>query len=497
MSKQRILVVDDSPTVVNMLSLLLEEQGYEVVSASDGLEAIETFYQQRPDLVVLDVVMPKMNGYQVCRLLKDDPQVRETPIIILTNEDQPKDKFWGLQVGADDYLVKGVDFSLILETIQQRLNHSHSVQRRPSAPSLISGSDILSKVNSLLDRKLFQVTVLNEIAQIASSMREYLGTLDSLFALLAKIFDYQVGAILLADQGEEESLVLKVDHPVSEGFIDDVKDQLLKVLSGQKDFRLKRENLSVKILPLGQELISKGEGKAESFATCLLRSRGQMIGALGLASAAPLAFTDQNKELLQEMAAQMAVLLDNARLYKTIEELAITDSLTKSYNRGFFQDQLEREFKRAERYNLTFSVMMADIDGFKRFNDTNGHLAGDLLLQEVASLMKNALRASDILARYGGDEFVIMLSETAQPKASEVAERLREMMEKYYLPEPAATRDRTFKPTISFGLVQYPHPEAVTAWDLVKLADEALYRAKEAGGNQVCCAVRRGGKRNG
>ena len=121
MKRKTVLIADDSPTIVKMLSYMLSSLPCDVLSASDGVEAIKLSYSAHPDLILLDILMPKMNGYQVCRLLKDDPQTRHIPIIMLTAKDQQSDRFWGLATGADEYIVKDFEEALLLDTVERIL----------------------------------------------------------------------------------------------------------------------------------------------------------------------------------------------------------------------------------------------------------------------------------------------------------------------------------------------------------------------------------------
>lgn len=184
MAGEKILVADDAPTVISMVKFILEEDGYQVTTASDGVEAIDKVYREKPDLVLLDILMPKINGYQVCRLLKDDKKTHHIPVIMLTGQDQPKDKFWGLQTGADDYIIKGFQPEELLRSMEKLLKEaslraqpptSHAVGRE--RPKTVE--DILSQVSRLLDRKLYESTTERiKLQTILQSMAEGVFTID-------------------------------------------------------------------------------------------------------------------------------------------------------------------------------------------------------------------------------------------------------------------------------------------------------------------------------
>lgn len=196
----RILVADDSPTVRALLQESLTQEGYEVDAASDGVEAIEHLYRNIPDLVLLDIEMPRMNGYQVLRLLREDPLVRDLPVIFLTSKGEKSDRFWGLAVGADAYLVKDSDSWMLLGKIRELLaeQEASGATARSDAPSVPPSPEaLLERLNFLLDRKLFQATLVSELAKLARhrlSMRE---AMNLLFQLLGRVCDFHLAHALL------------------------------------------------------------------------------------------------------------------------------------------------------------------------------------------------------------------------------------------------------------------------------------------------------------
>jgi len=192
-------------------------------------------------------------------------------------------------------------------------------------------------------------------------------------------------------------------------------------------------------------------------------------------------FLDEEKRLFSSFANSSAQAIENTMLYKSTERLSITDGLTGLYNHRHFQEQLEVEVKRAQRYDLNLSLIMIDLDHFKEYNDTYGHLEGDTLLRKIAQILKSSLRETDFVARYGGEEFAVILPETNKEGASITAERVRKAISERTFGEVGA------KMTISLGAASYPDDACLRA-DLIKAADGALYRAKREGRNRTCLA---------
>ena len=216
-----------------------------------------------------------------------------------------------------------------------------------------------------------------------------------------------------------------------------------------------------------------------------LIARGKVIGVLFLDSSTPHSYSERELELLVPLGEQLAIAIENTRLFQEINRLAITDELTGLFNYRHFYHHLEQEFRRAQRYHRPLSLIMLDIDGFKRYNDDNGHLAGDQALRMIAGRLRSNTRGVDILARYGGDEFSIILPETDLSQAGVQAERVRAAMER----DAPGAQDRMDGKSVTASLgVACLGQEVRQVEDLVRAADQALYRSKAAGGNQVSIA---------
>ncbi|WP_010247466.1 sensor domain-containing diguanylate cyclase [Acetivibrio cellulolyticus] len=192
------------------------------------------------------------------------------------------------------------------------------------------------------------------------------------------------------------------------------------------------------------------------------------------------AFDEDNLRLLNIIGQQVSIALENAELYERMHELATVDSLTGVYNRLYFQERLQQEFENAQKNKYDLSLAIFDIDHFKRFNDTFGHLFGDKVLRHISDLLKNSLRSGDIIARYGGEEFVLLFPRTGLKEAYDKVEILREKIAKTTIRDELVTASVT----VSFGLSTYPEV-STTESDLLKMADNALYDAKESGRNCV------------
>lgn len=184
---------------------------------------------------------------------------------------------------------------------------------------------------------------------------------------------------------------------------------------------------------------------------------------------------------LSVVAAQLALAINKTRLYQEVQRLSLVDGLTGTFLRGHFQERLEEEIRRSRQHQLPLSFLMADIDHFKEYNDQYGHLVGDVVLKDIAHLLKKGVREIDLVGRYGGEEFSLLLAETSKKDALQMAERLRLSIEKHRF----KAYDEAGKATISIGLATFPE-DAQEAESLIDKADQALYKAKQSGRNKVC-----------
>lgn len=291
--KNKILVVEDNPKDIEFLQKTLLKEGYKVIGVEKGELVLSAVEQENPDLVILDILLPDIDGFEICKRLRQDERYGALPILFLTSRGSIDDKLLGLQIGGSDFLTKG---------------------------------------------------------------------------------------------GDERELLLRIKN--------------------------------------------------------LLRSKN---------------------------------------LYDEMVKLSVIDSLTHVYNRRYFQHRLLDEFARSRRYNREFCCIIIDIDHFKEINDTLGHLAGDIVLKKIAGFLRRNLRAADVLCRYGGDEFGVLLPETNIEGAYITAERIRKLVEKTDLGQP----ERPMIITLSCGISSLIEGSAMGMDELVTQADVALYKAKREGRNQT------------
>lgn len=333
----KILIADDSPTILDVIRFLLQSKGYEVVTAADGIEAISQIYQMRPDLVLLDIEMPKMNGYQVCRLLKSDEYTKDIPIIILTSRDQKRDRFWGLSTGADEFMTKDFEseeelFTMIEAVVQRRssLKKSRPPCSTPGARTEqsvntrlpITEVSVLEQVNHILDRQLFQATIVNELGYLAMNMSSFFTTIQAVFTLLSKVCEFRVAVIFLQEDRAFHQYVYMA-APTGRQFLDTVKERVINAYQEYHPLDPVK-NMNITIL---QDAMQKKRGRSDSpehqvgaFFAFPLKIRKSVIGILALSSSGESPFTPEVLETLRVFTNEASIVLDNALLFKQLEQ---------------------------------------------------------------------------------------------------------------------------------------------------------------------------------
>ncbi len=483
MTKGNVLVVDDSPLILEFICNFLSDNGYRTFTASNGIEAIEKTFRELPDLIILDVVMPKMNGYQTCRFLKSDHETCDIPIIMLTTRDQVSDKYWGVHAGAEAYLSKECEKTILLKTIETLLQKGQKILTTKllvKRSRLIDAIDIVSKVNDQLDRKLFEVTILNEMSSLIEREIEDLeGIINIVTETLARLLDYDVAVIVVLEE-QDTGCFLKINKPVSELCLREVQEYT-------KNYLVKNNicfSSSNKMTVLGKDrLIQTGVANKEkiTYFDVPVRFSNKLGGLIMLACNSSKIVDSKDVDFFKAVIKGAYTIMQNSWFYNRLKKLAIIDSLTGIYNRGFLFECLGKEFSRTKRYNLPLSILMIDIDYFKRKNDTYGHLQGDALLCKLAQIFKDNIRACDTLGRYGGEEFLIILPESKLEDSVNLAERIRTEVEQYNFGEV----NKVIKCTVSIGISSYPCPDVKDFEGLISKVDKALYNAKASGRNRV------------
>jgi len=470
-----ILVVDDSALSRALIRKKLEAKGYRVLEAPDGAQGAVAALKERPQLVISDLDMPIMDGFQLARLIKNDPATRGIRVIILTSHTQASSRFWGLLAGADAYITKeDLDLKL-LPVVENFLALSPpEIDAGATPPQDIL--DVLARVARQLDNGLMEATLGNHILRIGHGDKKLAVVSAQLLELFSRLTRAHLLGLAIV---EEKKLSIFLHRPAVSRIVLDLQKLSRFVLD-----RLGKTAEDIAEVSIDGDTEGTGatiaieEGKYVSFNP----SQGRAL--LVVWPCEPDLFEKETRTILEKAAPQVSLVLENAVLSERLWKLSTLDGLTGLLNHRSIRQRLFEEFDRAQRYQIPLTVGIADLDHFKRVNDTWGHLVGDEVLRGMARRLLKGLRSSDILGRYGGEEFLIILPHSQLSDARLVCNRICRNFIEDALEINGVVEKLNI--TASFGLASLTEisgPDA--AETLIGLADSRLYEAKESGRARV------------
>jgi len=449
----RVLVVDDLPANVKLLEARLSAEYFDVITAYNGRDAIAVCERAECDIVLLDVMMPDMDGFEACRRLKSNPATHHIPVVMVTALDQPSDRVRGLEAGADDFLTKPVTDVALVSRVRSlaRLKMVTDELRMRAVTSKEIGIESPEREAIAETGRNGRVLIVDDRA---SSYERIVATLAGEHTV--EVEENPNDALFRAAEGHYELVIVSLGLQHFDG---------LRLCSQLRSLERTRN------LPI--LAVAEADNNARLV-------RGLEIGVNDYL----LRPIDKN-ELLARARTQIKKKRYTERLRDNVQmsiEMAITDALTGLFNRRYMEMHLATLVEQSANRGKPIAVLILDIDYFKAINDGHGHDAGDDVLREFSLRVRKAIRNIDLACRYGGEEFVIVMPETDMGVATMVAERLRRLIAN----EPFAIEQgmRLLDVTISIGIAALLNPTD-TAAAMLKRADQALYRAKRDGRNRV------------
>jgi two-component system cell cycle response regulator len=423
---ETILCVDDSRSIRKILKDEFTGAGYNVLLAENGKEGVTLAQKHKPDLITMDVEMPEMIGYEACRVLRRTEITMHIPIIMMTSHDSPLEREKGFEAGAIEYFIK------------------------PFKKGYLS-SYVSSLFDKLKQTKTHNILLVEDSVNVSHIIKYSLG-LKGLNVITAKNADI---ALKVLQDTKIHLILCDINMPGMDGF------ELCRKIKTDSN------GMHIPILILTardskDDILYGFESGAEDY----------MVKPFN------------EDELYARICVHLRILSLLEELEKKnrdLEKLSITDGLTGLYNRRYINERLEMEIKSADRYNYNFCCLMCDLDHFKEINDNHGHQFGDFVLRNFSNILRKNCRETDLIGRYGGEEFIILARNTDQEQAMKLAEKVRTKIEEYDFNDGNIST----KITVSIGLSSTKGDVNEVA--LVKNADSALYHAKEKGRNCVTC----------
>lgn len=462
-----LLVVDDNPSNLKVLRALLSPVGYKLTFAMGGQQALERVKMAKPDLILLDLMMPDMDGFEVCDVLKTNAEMKDIPVIFLTASQEIDHLLQAFEKGAIDYLTKPFHPPELLARVKTHLElkHLREQSQRQAEKELILVKIIQGIHYSLNLEEILSTTV--------ASIQ---GLLDASRVMICRCVSKDRGEVLaIADSTDAENIqmgaILKIQpltplashHQPLEINHPEELDQ--KGIKTQLSVPIYQQNQLWGVLIVDRHRVSQGWNPGEY-------------------------------QMLVQIIEQIAIAIQQSQLYhalqqanQELERLVNVDALTQVANRRYFDRYLDQEWRRLQREGLPLSLIICDIDYFKQYNDTYGHLIGDRCLEQVAQALSSTLkRPADLIARYGGEEFAAILPNTPLQGAIAVAEQMQQAIANLQIPHIGTGLSEPIV-SISLGIACTTPTVNAPLIRLLDLADRALYEAKHKGRNQYAIGI--------
>ena len=448
----RVLVVDDIPSNIKLLEARLVAEYFDVVSASNGQDALAQIAEQEPDIVLLDVMMPGMDGFEACRRIKKNPKTAHIPVVMVTALDQTSDRVAGLDAGADDFLTKPVDDAALFARVRSLVRLKIMTDELRMREATGSGMGLADPAATLSETAPSgKILLIEDRPEAANLFVAALGTTHTVVHL--ERFEE---ALAHARAGEFDLIIVSLSLRGFDGLrlcsqlrsLPEVRNAPILVLVSEADKRKLNQALEMGVNDYLTRPIDRNE--------LIARVRTQL----------------RKKHYADKLRQNVHLSV----------EMAMTDQLTGLYNRRYMARHLETLLSGLANSGKSLAFLVMDVDHFKRVNDNYGHDVGDEILREFARRISANIRGHDLACRFGGEEFVVIMPETSGEMAFAVAERLRAGVE--CAPFPISRAPGGLNITVSIGIAGTEGAHD-TADALLRRADQALYRAKQTGRNRV------------
>lgn len=494
-SQKKILIVDDTPNNLQLLFKYIKNSGYQVLVTQNGKNAIEIANNELPDLILLDVMMSGIDGFEVCNHLKANSRTKHIPIIFMTALAQTAHKVKGLELGAVDYITKPIEQEELLARLDTHLMLQSFNQRlRLEAQQQKLLFEISDRIRQSLDLKSIFQTATDEIRSFLQCDRVSLAHLDQ-------------QNVHLGFESITSNINVELPKKIT---VDYFYQNQAEYQHYQQGRIVAIENVAnLKSNPTREKLLAQLQVKAQLIVPILLKTNTDITKDSDSFWGWIVADKCEQKDLLQAeysrkwdtqeidllrlLANQLSIAIQQGSLHEQLhksnqklKQLALCDPLTQVFNRRYFDWQLHLEWRRLKRIPSPLSLIMCDVDCFKIYNDTYGHQQGDECLRQLAQTISLITkRPADVVARYGGEEFVVVLPHTSLEGAILVAEEIRAKVKELNIPHLNSAVNSVV--TISVGVASTTPNLEDNPSLLVEAADQALYLAKNRG--RDCIAI--------
>jgi two-component system, cell cycle response regulator len=477
-SKRDILIVDDTPANLRLLTRILSGEGYEVRVASSGKQALRSVESKPPSLIILDIMMPEIDGYQVCQQLKAKPETCEIPVIFLSALDEVMNKVKAFEFGGVDYITKPFEPIEVVARVDNQFR--------------------LRELQLQLQEKNIELQLLLTVTQAINEASDVDTALNVILEEVCQTLGWDFGEAWIPNAEETILQSKAIWYREDDNLVDFYHHQHLTFPFNEglpgRVWQSKKiqfiENFGA-YYPMKSPHFSEESVSLKSALAVPILLANKIFAILIVYSKNTRMFDQRSQDIFHSIATQLGSMIQRKqaeellkKANQELERLATFDWLTQIPNRRCFDEYLFQEWRRMGREQESLSLILCDVDYFKLYNDHYGHQEGDDCLQQVAQALRRAVRCpADLVARYGGEEFAVILPNTEGESAVIVAERIREEIKKLKIIHSYSKVSEYI--TLSLGVsclipTQYNSPEPLVSW-----ADQALYEAKKQGRDRV------------
>ena len=470
--KPKILIVDNELDICKLFKDFFDFIGYDSQYETNGKEAIEKLPTLEYDLMFVDLKLETISGLDVLRKSKETHPMSE--VIVVTGFGSEETVLRTYQYGASSYIQKPISFSDIRIQTEEALARNRFNRKTVLLRENMSDEDILHRhLDTLikLDRLSVFLNLTIDIEMLA----------DSILRGMADMVEGDYYSFFFFDKIKNE-MVIYSHNPLSRNVCNYIEREMIDRFERLTNIEVGE---AYKVRMSLASITTEESRDISNFSSLFIPMiiENSIRGLIGV-SMAQGAFSDEAKDVLHLVSNRVSHVLTNATLHRDTKLLALTDGLTGLLNHRAFYERLKQEFERYRRYGSNLSIIIADADDLKKYNDTFGHPVGDEILRKIGEIFRETSRETDVLARYGGDEFVILLPQTNAENTVNMARRMKARIESYQF----AIQGQQFNTSISMGISTVPQEYIETPQALFESADRALYQAKRAGKNRIVVA---------
>ncbi|TAF02884.1 MAG: diguanylate cyclase [Nostocales cyanobacterium] len=497
--RANLLVVDDHPDNLRILSTILSQEGYKVRKAISGEIALDTVKVETPDLILLDIKMPKIDGYTICSILKQSHKTCDIPVIFLSALDTAADRVKGFEVGGVDYITKPFE----TEDVLARIKHQLTIVRQRQElyqhnQALIQEIQYRKQIESKLELLLTTINLVSQAPNLHHA-------LEAVLREVCQMINWDYGEAWIANSNRTDLQLEQAYYNFSDQALQRFHQASLEY-SFPYGFKLigrvwatKKPEWLEDISQVSEDVFSRVKlvqdtGLKTVFALPITLE-GKVLVIMCFFQRLPLPYNRELVELVNAVALELSGFIGRKQTEQALKQankelvrLANLDGLTEIANRRCFDESLAREWLRLKREQSYLTLLLGDIDYFKFYNDYYGHQAGDECLRRVAQAMaQTCKRPADLVARYGGEEFAILLPHTDLDGAIHITGQVQQGIAKIAIPHEYS--DVSNHVTLSIGLVSMIPINDTSPDVIITAADQALYKAKAQGRNTYCVYI--------